>query len=81
MPKVRPNTVTLDVRPLLSRGEEPFSRIMAALAGLSPGDTLILVTPFIPSPLIEKLQSEGFAVRPERGSDGTWQTQFRKPQS
>jgi uncharacterized protein (DUF2249 family) len=74
-----PKTITLDVRPLLMRGEEPFARIKQTVAGLAPGDVLLLVSPFIPSPLIELLQSEGYSARPERRSDGAWQTQFRKP--
>jgi hypothetical protein len=51
---------------------------MAAVAAVGAGETLLLVTPFLPSPLIEKLQSEGFSARPERCSDGSWQTSFRR---
>jgi len=68
----------LDVRPILAAGHEPFPKIMAALAAVNAGDTLLLVTPFLPSPLIEKLQSEGFEARPERRGDGSWQTSFRR---
>jgi uncharacterized protein (DUF2249 family) len=70
---------TLDIRALLARGDEPFSKIMSAVAKLGPGETLLLITPFLPSPLIEKLQSEGFSVRPARRSDGSWQTEFARP--
>jgi uncharacterized protein (DUF2249 family) len=73
-PKVR----ALDVRPMIARGEEPFTKIMQTIALLAPGDSLVLVTPFVPAPLIEKLQSEGFAARPERRADGGWQTQFTR---
>ena len=69
---------SLDVRPLLARGEEPFPHVMAAVRRLGPGDVLTIVTPFLPSPLIEKLQSEGFEVRPERRSDGGWDTRLRR---
>ena len=71
-------THTLDLRPIIAAGQEPFTRIMAAVAGVEVGETLLLVTPFLPSPLIEKLQSEGFSARPERRSDGSWQTAFRR---
>ena len=67
---------TLDVRPLITRGEEPRAKILAAIAALAPGDSLALVTPFLPSPLIEKLQPDGFTARPERRADGSWQTIF-----
>ena len=69
-------TSTLDVRPLIARGEEPFTSIMTAVAALSTREELVLVTPFLPSPLIEKLQAEGFEVRPERRGDGSWRTLF-----
>lgn len=67
---------TLDVRPLLARGEEPFQKIMAAVAALPVAEGLVIVTPFLPSPLIERLQSAGYTARPERASDGAWKTFF-----
>jgi uncharacterized protein (DUF2249 family) len=75
---VRSKARTLDVRPMLARGEEPFYRIMATIAMLRPGEGLLLLTPFIPSPLIEKLTADGFAAQPERRADGTWQTRFQR---
>jgi uncharacterized protein (DUF2249 family) len=71
---------TLDVRSSLARGEQPFARIVASVAELQPGESLLLVTPFLPSPLIEKLQSEGFQTSPELRGDGAWQTAFRRPE-
>lgn len=71
-------TRTLDVRPLMARGEEPFAKIMQTIASLGATEDLILVTPFLPSPLIEKLGSEGFHSRPERRGDGGWQTHFAR---
>ena len=68
----------LDLRPVIAAGGEPFSKIMTAVAAVAVGETLLLITPFLPSPLIEKLQSEGFSARPERRSDGAWQTAFRR---
>jgi uncharacterized protein (DUF2249 family) len=67
---------TLDVRALMARGEEPFQKIMTTVAALAADESLMLVTPFLPAPLIEKLRSEGFAARPERAGDGTWRTHF-----
>ena len=67
---------SLDVRPLITRGEEPREKILAAIAALAPGELLALITPFLPSPLIEKLQADGFTARPERRHDGSWQTYF-----
>jgi hypothetical protein len=69
---------TIDVRAMISRGEEPFAPIMAAVAALGPSDDVVLVTPFLPSPLIEKLRLDGFHARPERLGDGAWQTYFTR---
>jgi uncharacterized protein (DUF2249 family) len=69
-------TRTLDVRGLMARGEQPLPTILGAFAALADGQSLLLITPFIPSPLIERVQSEGFEARPERRPDGAWQTNF-----
>lgn len=68
----------LDVRPIIARGESPFAHVVATAAELGADDELRLVTPFLPSPLIEKLQGEGFTARPERRADGAWQTRFKR---
>lgn len=67
---------SLDVRPLVARGEEPFKKVMAAIAALEPGEGFALTAPFLPSPLIERMQSAGYAARPERQPDGSWRTFF-----
>lgn len=72
---------TLDVRPLMAEGREPFETILMTVAALAPDEDLVLITPFLPSPMIEKLQSEGFAARPERRADGAWQTHFTRRSS
>ncbi len=69
---------TLDVRPLIERGEEPFTQIMATVNVVAPGEDFLLISPFLPAPLIERLQSEGFDARPEYRSDGGWQTHFHR---
>jgi hypothetical protein len=66
---------TLDVRPILAKGVEPFSKIRAAVDALRPDEGLSVIAPFLPSPLIEKLGSEGFQSRVER-HNGSWITHF-----
>lgn len=73
-----PKFRTLDVRPVLKRGGEPFSAIMSEVASLKPDEGLILVSPFLPSPLIEHLKSSGFEARPQSQADGSWQTIFSR---
>ncbi len=66
----------IDVRPIIAGGDEPFARIRAAVDALQPGEGLSVIAPFLPSPLIEKLESEGFQSRVERQSGSSWITHF-----
>jgi uncharacterized protein (DUF2249 family) len=65
-----------DVRELLHRGIEPFPEIRKRVDGLKPGEGLIVLAPFLPSPLVEKLNSEGFASKVERGQGADWIVYF-----
>jgi uncharacterized protein (DUF2249 family) len=67
---------TLDVRPLIASGVEPFAKIRNAVDALQPGEGLSVIAPFLPSPLIEKLGSEGFQSRVERQLGGGWAVHF-----
>lgn len=66
----------LDVRPLLQRGEEPLPTILDRVRRLGPGEGLIVTAPFLPSPLIELLGSQGFQSKVERGEAGSWIVYF-----
>jgi hypothetical protein len=61
-----------DVRALLARGGEPFPEIRQRVDVLKPDEGLIVVAPFLPSPLIEKLNGEGFSSKVERGRGADW---------
>ena len=65
-----------DVRDLLRRGLEPFSEIRQRVDALKAGEGLIVIAPFLPSPLVEKLGSEGFASKLERGQGSDWLVYF-----
>jgi hypothetical protein len=65
-----------DARKLLSQGIEPFPAIRQRVDALKPGEGLTVIAPFLPSPLIEKLGSEGFTSRAEPQPDGSWVTYF-----
>ena len=72
----KPTFKRFDARKLLSRGIEPFPAIRQRVDALKPGEGLTVIAPFLPSPLIEKLGSEGFASRAEPQPDGSWVTYF-----
>jgi hypothetical protein len=65
-----------DARELLRRGIEPFPEIRKRADALKHGDGLIVIAPFLPSPLVEKLGSEGFASKLERGEGADWIVYF-----
>lgn len=65
-----------DVRPLFKRGEEPLSPILERIRALDADAGLIIVAPFLPSPLIELLGSQGFASKVERGDRASWIVYF-----
>lgn len=74
---VKPPTFKrLDVRKMLARGLEPLPAIRKSVDALKPNEGLTVVTPFLPSPLIEKLRSEGFESRVEPLPDGSWVAYF-----
>ena len=70
----------LDVRPILAKGIEPFSKIRESVDALAPDEGLSVIVPFLPSPLIEKLNSEGFQSRVER-QNASWVTHFWRDDS
>jgi hypothetical protein len=65
-----------DVRRLLEQGIEPFPQIFARVNALGQDEGLIVVAPFLPSPLIERLTGEGFATKVERGAGADWMVYF-----
>ena len=67
-----------DVRQLLAKGIEPLPQIRKRIAALEPNEGLSIIAPFLPSPLIELLTSEGFRSRVERQLSGTWVVHFSR---
>ena len=75
MPPIQ-NFKRFDVRELIHRGMEPFPEIYQRVNALKPGGGLIVVAPFLPSPLIERLGADGFASKIERGAGTEWLVYF-----
>jgi hypothetical protein len=65
-----------DVGELIRGGIEPFPEIRKRVDVIKPGEGLLVVAPFLPSPLIEKLASEGFASKVGRGEGADWLVYF-----
>lgn len=69
--------VTLDVRPILARGQEPFAAIMTAADSLLAGQTLRLIAPFRPVPLMGVMRRRGYSLTETRLEGELWQVDFR----
>ena len=72
------NIVSLDVRPVLSGGSDPFLLIMETLKKLKEGQTLQIINTFQPLPLITKLEQSGFKSWTEQPESGVFHTFFKK---
>jgi len=70
--------VSLDVRPVLAAGEEPFDLIMKTAAEVPLGGTLELTAPFEPVPLYRALSRLGFGHRTETRADDEVVVRFRQ---
>lgn len=71
-------TTTLDVRPDLERGDEPFVRILEAAEATRPSNILAIIAPFEPAPLYEVLGARGFTHETRKVADDEWIVQFRR---
>lgn len=68
--------VEVDVRDALRRGEEPFSRIMAARREVASGGVLRLRAIFEPVPLYAVMAKQGFAHFTEKIAEDDWRVWF-----
>jgi uncharacterized protein (DUF2249 family) len=68
----------VDVREDIQRGQEPFDRIMHAVADLGEGEELVIVNVFEPVPLYSVLAQRGFVHETARTPEGDWRVTFRQ---
>ena len=68
---------TLDVRPTLAKGGDPFSEIMGELKRLQDGYALEVINTFEPTPLIKIANTRGYASMVETKGDVVYTYLFR----
>lgn len=54
--------IEFDARPILAAGGHPVADVLQKTAELNAGDIMVLITPFPPMPLIDKVKDQGFEV-------------------
>lgn len=69
---------TVDARPIIKAGDEPFDTIMNAVSALVDKEELIVIAPFEPVPLEGILSSQGFTYEAVEIGDGNWEVTFRR---
>lgn len=70
------SVIELDVREDLRNGNEPFTKIMAAVGTLTPSDVLHLRATFEPVPLFRVMGKRGFLHAAEAHADDDWSVWF-----
>ncbi len=69
---------TMDLRPIFASGGTPCAAIDEAVTRINVGDSLILLVPFEPIPLYNKLGRQGFTHATDRPEAGTWRVVFTR---
>ncbi len=72
------NLVTLDARPILEGGVDPFEEIMKTLKSMSDDQTLLVINSFEPIPLLNLLKKKGYEYRVERPEQGVVYSYIKK---
>jgi hypothetical protein len=68
-----------DLRPAIEAGEHPLPLVMTAVRDLQPGQALLLVTPFVPAPMIDRITDGGFLAWTGKVGPEEFPTIFARP--
>lgn len=71
-------TETLDARDMLARGEHPLTAVLEKMHNMDAGSIFLLITPFKPMPLIEKVAATGAETWTEEITPAEFHSFFRK---
>ncbi len=71
-------SLVLDARPMLATGQHPLSLVLENLAQMTDGQILLLITPFKPQPLHDKVLQAGHSVFVEHINDNEVHTFIKK---
>ena len=72
------NIVSLDVRPTIEAGGDPFGTIMGAIKKMDDAETLQIINVFEPTPLIGILKGKGYKTWTDKISEEEYHTYFTK---
>lgn len=69
---------SLDAREILASGGHPLEQVIGDVASFAPGEIYELITPFPPTPLIEKVKNLGFETYSRQDGPGIFRNYFLK---
>lgn len=78
--EAKKNAITLDVRPILDGGVDPFETIVAQLKKMNPGQVLLIINTFKPVPLISVLGEKNYVIDAVQNEDKLFYTYFQVPE-
>jgi hypothetical protein len=71
-------TTRHDARGAIEAGEHPMPRVMADLAALPGAAVYLLITPFVPAPLVDLAREQGFVAHSVTEAEGVVRTYFQR---
>ncbi len=69
---------TLDARPIIAGGGHPMERVLSEMKDLPAGGIFLLVTPFLPAPLLDIIRKKGYEVWTETKSPALFENYLFK---
>jgi hypothetical protein len=67
-----------DARAAIEAGDHPLAQVMSDLGELADGEVYVLVTPFVPAPLVDLARGKGYAGFSVAEGDAQVRTFFRR---
>jgi len=67
---------SLDIRPLLESGQEPIQRVLRECQNLKSNEIYELTSPFLPAPLIEQAEKQGYLVWSKEETKDVYKSYF-----
>ena len=69
---------SLDARPIINSGGHPLDTVIKAVKSMSDGNIYELITPFLPMPLIDKVEAMGYESWSTQSDADIFKTYFIK---
>ncbi len=66
----------LDIRSMLDSGQQPIQQVLRECQKLKPDDIYEVISPFLPAPLIEQAEKQGYSVWSKEESSDVYKTYF-----